>query len=350
MNQYANVRWNGSFSSIFSVKNGVRQGAILSGILYCFYTNDLFKTLRNNRTGCWVNNVFMGIFGYSDDNLLVAPSLDSLQEMLRTCEKYAEEHNLKFSTNINPVKCKTKCIAFLFKERELDPLVLCGDPLPWVGGGVHLGNHLSNKTEGMRHDIKVKRANFISKNIDLNQEFSFSHPLTKVKMNLIFNFHFTGSPLWDLFSREAVMLENSWNTSVKVMFDLPVETHRYIIEPLSQTRHLKNVLIDRFLSFVEQIEKSAKNVPKQLLTFIKKDVRSTTGANLRNILHLTNQTDIEEIKRHDVKLLKYKEIDPEDNWKLAMIKEITDVKFNQLDVENFEMKELEEILQFICTT
>ena len=228
--------------------------------------------------------------------------------------------------------------------------MLCGDPLPWVGGGVHLGNHLSNKTEGMRHDIKVKRANYISKNIDLNQEFSFSHPLTKVKMNLIFNFHFTGSPLWDLFSRKAVMLENSWNASVKIMFDLPVETHRYIIEPLSQTRHLKNVLIDRFLSFVEQIEKSAKNVPKQLLTFIKKDVRSTTGANLRNILHLTNQTDIEEIKRHDVKLLKYKEIDPEDNWKLAMIKEITDVKFNQLDVENFEMKELEEILEFICTT
>ena len=31
----------------------------------------------------------MGIFGYSDDNLLVAPSLDSLQEMLKTCELFA---------------------------------------------------------------------------------------------------------------------------------------------------------------------------------------------------------------------------------------------------------------------
>ena len=53
VNQYANVRWNGSFSSIFSVGNGVRQGAILSGILYCFYTNNLFNILRNNKTGCW---------------------------------------------------------------------------------------------------------------------------------------------------------------------------------------------------------------------------------------------------------------------------------------------------------
>ena len=110
MNQFANVRWNGSFSEFFSVKNGVRQGAILSGILYCFYTNDLFTLLRRNRTGCWVNNIFMGIFGYSDDNLLIAPSLDSLQEMVKVCEEYASEHNLKFSIDANPVKCKTKCI------------------------------------------------------------------------------------------------------------------------------------------------------------------------------------------------------------------------------------------------
>ena len=198
MNQFANVRWNGEYSSMFSVKNGVRQGAILSGILYFFYTNDLFSLLRSNTTGCWVNNVYMGIFGYSDDNFLVAPSLDSLQEMLETCQNYAMEHGLKFSTNVNPIKCKTKCIAFLFKDKILEPAVLCGDPLPWVQGGVHLGNHIKNTSDGMGQDIRVKRANFISKNIELNQEFDFSHPLTKVKLNLIYNFHFTGSPLWDL--------------------------------------------------------------------------------------------------------------------------------------------------------
>ena len=84
-------------------------------------------------TGCWVNNVYMGIFGYSDDNLLTAPSLDSLQE-------YAIVHNLKFRTNADPRNCKTKCIAFLNKERELGPVELGGVPLPWVYGGLHLDN------------------------------------------------------------------------------------------------------------------------------------------------------------------------------------------------------------------
>jgi hypothetical protein len=52
---------------------------------------------------------------------------------------------------------------------------LCGDPLPWVPGGIHLGNNISTKMEGMRQDIKIKRAAFIQKNIDLNQEFQVSH-------------------------------------------------------------------------------------------------------------------------------------------------------------------------------
>ena len=126
-----------------------------------------------------VNSVYMGILGYSDDNLLIAPSLDSLQEMVKTCESYAREHNLKFSTNVDPVKCKTKCIAFLRHKKDVGDVELGGVHLPWVDGGLHLGNTLSNRSNGMRQDIKVKRAKFINKNIDLNQEFSFCHPSTK---------------------------------------------------------------------------------------------------------------------------------------------------------------------------
>ena len=202
----------------------------------------------------------------------------------------------------------------------------------------------------MRQDVKVKRANFINKNITLNQKFSFSHPLTKVKMNLIFNFHFTGSPLWDLFSKEAIMLENSWNTAIKVMFDLPVQTHCYIIESISQTKHLKIVLLERFLSFLEQIHKSKKNVPNQLLSFIKNDARSTTGSNLRKILLFTKKNNIDELSKDDVAALHYHEADPNEGWKIKMIKEITDVKFNQLEVENFTNDELEEIMSFLCTS
>ena len=47
INQFANVWWNGVFSEFFQLRNGVRQGAVLSAIFYCIYVNDLFKILRD---------------------------------------------------------------------------------------------------------------------------------------------------------------------------------------------------------------------------------------------------------------------------------------------------------------
>ena len=75
------------------MSNGVRQGAILSAIAYCFYCEELFSLLKSRRAGCWVLDNYHGIFGYSDDNWLLAPSLSSLQDMLSTCEEYAATHN-----------------------------------------------------------------------------------------------------------------------------------------------------------------------------------------------------------------------------------------------------------------
>ena len=142
-----------------------------------------------------MNNNFHGLLGYSDDNWVLAPSVASLQEMLLTIENYCDQHNLKFSTDPRPEKCKTKCIAFLLKEKELPDVTLCGNKLPWVKEGIHLGNYFENVYDGMTRDIRLKKVNFIAKNFELLQEFYFAHPNTKLKTTVIYNYHFTGSPL-----------------------------------------------------------------------------------------------------------------------------------------------------------
>ena len=115
MEPFAIVRWNGEISSLFTMHNGVRQGAILSAIAYCFYCEELFALLESRRSGCCVNGFFLGLLGYSDDNICLAPSLSALQDMLETCEAYALAHNLRFSTDPRPSKCKTKTMTFLKK-------------------------------------------------------------------------------------------------------------------------------------------------------------------------------------------------------------------------------------------
>ena len=108
--QSANVKRNGSSSANFSIRNGVKQGAVLSAILFCVYIDDLFTILRKNRTGCWIDGDFFGVLGYADDIM--------------------RAHNLTFSTHPNPSKCKTKCLAFMKKERVLNPINLTGNGLP----------------------------------------------------------------------------------------------------------------------------------------------------------------------------------------------------------------------------
>ena len=259
-------------------------------------------------------------------------------------------HNLKFSTNPLPSKCKTKCIAFMHKPRALPSLKLCGNSLPWVNSGKHLGNTIENKVNGMQLDIKQKRAQYITKNNELIQEFSFSHPDAVMRVNQIYNTHFTGSPLWDLFSTEAVKLENTWNKSVRLMMDVPISTHRNLIEPISRYPHLRKVLIKRFLKFLDQIRRSSKMVPKLLLTVIQNNVRSTTGSNLRNILLQTAKTSIDKIVVNDANSIEYHKLAETDLWKVLLIRELTDVKFDEARIENLTIEDVETTLDFLCTS
>ena len=349
-NQFANVRWDGLFSDFFRMLNGVRQGAILSAIFYCIYMNDLFKILRKNKLGCWVNGEYCGILGYSDDNFLLAPSLHALQEMLQICEKYATDHDLKFSTDQNPQKCKTKCIAFMKKKRDLPGLRLCGNSLPWVESGKHLGVNLNNKNDGLRFDMKIKRAQYITKNNQLSQEFNFCHPRAQFHLNQVYNSSFPGSPLWNLFCRESEMIENSWNTSCRIMFDLPLNTHRYFIQPLSDKVHLKNMLMKRFLSFLLQIKCSPKKVPRFLLSIVKNDVRSTTGFNLRKIMLLLKKKHIDDIKIEDLNEYIHAPVSRNDVWKVELVKELIEVKYDELQLDNLSKEEIDMIINTVCSS
>ena len=73
--QRIGVRWNDSYSEIFNMKNGVKQGAVLSPGLFTLYIDGLLQTLQQLGVGCHVGETFAGAFGYADDIVLLAPSL-----------------------------------------------------------------------------------------------------------------------------------------------------------------------------------------------------------------------------------------------------------------------------------
>ena len=72
------VNCNGEWSSPFSVGNSVKQGGLLSAVLFTVYLDGLIDQLKKKSLGCHFNSHFVGCFIYADDITLLAPSHDAL--------------------------------------------------------------------------------------------------------------------------------------------------------------------------------------------------------------------------------------------------------------------------------
>ena len=208
-NQEVNVKWNGKESNYFKIYNGVKQGAILSPQLFSIYIDDLFSTLRRRKIGCWLDGSYIGVVGYADDLFLICPSAEGLQEMIQTCEEYAKEYGLAFSTDVIPSKSKTKCLKFEVNPQKVTDIKLGGNILPWASNGNHLMIQINSKIDDLSHDILRKRASFIQRNDEIIQETPKTHSKLRCEINTLFNTSFYGAQIRDLFSKASESLYNT---------------------------------------------------------------------------------------------------------------------------------------------
>ena len=73
------VRWGRSLSRSFCVSNGVRQGSVLSPVLFSVYLDSLLDRLADSSVGCYWGHQFAGALCYADDLVLLAPTASSLR-------------------------------------------------------------------------------------------------------------------------------------------------------------------------------------------------------------------------------------------------------------------------------
>ena len=134
------------------------------------------------------------------------------------------------------------------------------------------------------------------------------------------------------------------------MMDLPRETHRRLIEPLSGVKHVKFIMLKRFLSFIQQIRKSPKIATKSLLESILHDARSITGSNLCNILLMTDKSNVDDLVPSDVENMEYHPLPEAEKWKISIIKEIIEIKNGNMNISNLTEDELDNTLEYLCVS
>lgn len=299
-----------------------------------------------------LGKVYLGIWIFADDIVLLSPSRAGLQYMTDICETFASSMRLKFSTNPNIDKSKTKCIIFT-KDRIYDndvcpDVTLNGMPLPYVQEIKHLGNILQCDNS-MKKDCNIKRAKFISKVHSISQEFHFANPVNVVKLYKIYACDFYGSQLWDLYSYDVEKLYNSWNVAMRILFDVPRSTHRYLIEPISGTVHIKTIIASNFISFYNRLNQSKKLCIRLLTNLCKNDFNSILCSNLHSIAEDCD-TNVGHLTKNLVKNnMTISQISNEQKWRIPILNELLDRRFNETYIAGFSDIELTEFINFLCT-
>ena len=97
--QTMTVQWGNVTSDAFKTSNGVKQGGVLSPILFTLYIDILLSRLKSCGFGCYIGQSFVGALGYADDIVLLAPTRYSLSRLLKECELFSEEYLLTFNAN-----------------------------------------------------------------------------------------------------------------------------------------------------------------------------------------------------------------------------------------------------------
>jgi hypothetical protein len=73
-------------SDCFYMRNGTRQGSILSPYLFSVYMRDISRAVINSGLGCHIGSRPCNILMYADDIVILAPSwLQAQQSLLNLC-------------------------------------------------------------------------------------------------------------------------------------------------------------------------------------------------------------------------------------------------------------------------
>lgn len=215
------VRWGSTLSTSFRVTNGVRQGGIMSPLLFNVYVDGLSDILNKSNVGCIMNGTFINHLIYADDTVLIAPSAHALQILLKHCDIYAIDCDIIY----NAKKTVCMCIRPRIMKNHNDPIViLSGNILHYVSSYKYLGVLISSN---MKDDPEISnqcrnlygRGNIIIKN--------FKQCSDEVKCQLFQSFctSFYCVSLWSVYTAESLRrMRVAYNRVFRILLGLEHKT------------------------------------------------------------------------------------------------------------------------------
>ena len=189
---FVSVNYGGFYSKKWQLRQGVRQGGILSAYIFSFYMNDVLETIFNCPYGCRLGVNKISIQAYADDIVLIAPTPRGLQFLIDKINECLTDH--KMTINLS------KTVVMIFKRGSQNvannlSFVLNGLKLDRVTEYKYLGSILSSD---MSETLDMEKCmNAFNKSFGfLFRKFQSVNPSIFYSLFISFCASFYGSELW----------------------------------------------------------------------------------------------------------------------------------------------------------
>jgi hypothetical protein len=111
---------------------GVKQGGILSPLLFCVYFDVLIDRLTQLGQGCHIGLVFLAVMVYADDIVLLAPTASAMRQLLSVCDFFAEDFDVSlmlqrlsvFFLVVYRTTIFVTCLLFMWVRMLLNMLII----------------------------------------------------------------------------------------------------------------------------------------------------------------------------------------------------------------------------------
>lgn len=148
------VNWGESTSPPVKLSTGVRQGSILSPLLFGVFINKLITDMSSSGIGCHIKFVPLNVFLFADDLLIVAPSITSLQLLVDRCICILRNMDMKVNAG------KSCCLRVgPGSQQPTAQIIIDGSPISWSDSLRYLGITFSSG-RSLRCELHQKKAKF----------------------------------------------------------------------------------------------------------------------------------------------------------------------------------------------
>lgn len=292
--QRANTKVEDELTEEIEIRRGVRQGCILSPLLFNLYSDTIFnETLEDEEGGIVINGEVLNNIRYADDTVLLASNPIDIQRLLNKLNDRCNEYGLKINLKKTKLMVITKATN-MHLQNNIN-LTIASTTIEIVKSYKYLGTWIEqtgDQTKEIRARIEIARATFIKmKKLFCSRDISITLRMRMLRC-YIFSTLLYGVETWTLKQNHIDRLQSFEMWCYRRMWRIPWTdrvTNIEVLEKMQKDCEIINAIKKRKLQYLGHIMRGPKYALLQLIMQGKIGGRRNIGR--RRVSWLKNLRD-----------------------------------------------------------